>query len=143
MRKKAVVSPVYKDWLKTIDFFSTCAKKKGVDIKHILVLTDTLDDNHERVIECFLPAKNGTASDDGDDKDDHNHVKEHTVYRYSQDIPLAEEIVLDNKNVFLQIIDGKPVISRHIDLSMEKNIILYYIHMMMAWYHLSYHAYFV
>ena len=72
-----------------------------------------------------MPAKNGTASDDGDDKDDHNHVKEHTVYKYSQDIPLAEEIVLDNKNVFLQIIDGKPVISRHIDLSMEKNIILY------------------
>src|SRR5690349_2153067 len=76
--KKTVVSPVYKDWIKTIDFFSTCAKKKGVDIKYILVLTDTLDDNHERVIECFLPAKNGTASDDGDDKDDHNHVKEHT-----------------------------------------------------------------
>jgi hypothetical protein len=54
-----------------------------------------------------------------------SNVKEHTVYKYSQNIPLADEIVLDNKNVFLQIIDSKPVISRHIDLSMEKNIILY------------------
>ena len=66
-----------------------------------------------------MPAKNGTGSNN-DDKEDDNNVKEHTVYKCSQDIPLAE----DNKNVFLQIIDGKPVISCHIDLSKEKNIIL-------------------
>jgi hypothetical protein len=29
-----------------------------------------------------------------------SNVKEHTVYKYSQDIPLAEEIVLDNKMYF-------------------------------------------
>jgi hypothetical protein len=66
-----VVSSVYKDWPKTINSFSTCAKKKGVNSKHISMLTDTLDDNFERVIECFLPAKNGIGNDD----DDNNNVK--------------------------------------------------------------------
>lgn len=122
----------------TINSFSTCAKKKGVDIKHILTLTYTLDDNYERVIECFLPAKNDIGSDDDDKENGDNNVKEHTVYKCSQDIPLAEDIVLANKNVFLQIIDGKPVIYCHIDLSKEKNIILN--PMMTAWYHLSYHT---
>jgi hypothetical protein len=121
--KKTVVSSVYRDWPKTINAFSTCAKKKGVDTKHILMLTDTLDDNFELVIECFLPRKNGIGSDN--DEDDDTNVQEHIVYKYSQDIPLAEEIVLGNKNVFLQIIDGKPVISSYIDLSKEKNIVLY------------------
>ena len=51
--------------------------------------------------------------------------KEYTVFKYSKDIPLAEEITLNNKNVFLQIIDNKPVVLEKIDLTQQgKNIIL-------------------
>jgi hypothetical protein len=52
-----------------------------------------------------------------------NKVKRHFVYHYSNGIPLAEQIVLGNKSVFLQIdTDGKPVISPYLDLSKEQNI---------------------
>ena len=45
-----------------------------------------------------------------------NKVKRHFVYHYGNDIPLAEQIVLGNKSVFLQIdADGKPVISPYLD----------------------------
>jgi hypothetical protein len=53
-------------------------------------------------------------------------VKEHFVYHYSNEIPLAEQIVLGNKSVFLQIDEnGKPVISPYLDLSKEQNIVLH------------------
>ena len=120
---KTIVSTIYKDWIKIINSFSDCAKKKGINDKHILMLTDVLDENYERVMACFLSVENDSGGDNNDE--DNNKVKEHTVYKYSQGIPLAEEIVLDDKNIFLQIIDGKPVISPHIDLSEEKNIVLH------------------
>src|SRR5215212_1632042 len=50
----------------------------------------------------------GQQEEEDDEK--YPNAKEHTVYKYSKDMPLAEEIQLgDNQNVFLQIIDGKPV----------------------------------
>jgi hypothetical protein len=49
---------------------------------------------------------------------------EHIAYKYSKDIPLAEEIQLGNQNAFLQIIDGEPKISTEIDLSKQKNIVI-------------------
>jgi hypothetical protein len=51
-------------------------------------------------------------------------AKEYSVYKYSKDIPLAEQIILGNESVFLQIVDGKLEISRQPDLSKEQNIIL-------------------
>jgi hypothetical protein len=51
-------------------------------------------------------------------------VKTHTVYKYSTDIPLVEEILLNNQSVFLQIIDGQPKISSMIDLTKQKGIVL-------------------
>jgi hypothetical protein len=64
-----------------------------------------------------------TPSDEEDDEEEkHLHTKVHTLYKYSKDIPLAEEIQLANQNVFLQIIDGKPVISSTIDLKEQKNM---------------------
>ena len=53
-------------------------------------------------------------------------VEEHTVFKYSKDIPLAEEVTLDDlaRNVFLQITEGKPKISKLIDLSQEKHVII-------------------
>jgi hypothetical protein len=64
-----------------------------------------------------------SAQDDQEEQD--QLVKEHEVYKYSKDIPLAEQIILDNKSVFLQFIDDKPVVSPKLDLSKEQNIILY------------------
>jgi hypothetical protein len=55
------------------------------------------------------------------EKDD---VKTYSVYKYSKDIPLAEEIVLGCQSVFLQIIDGEPTIKPVLDFIKEKNIIL-------------------
>lgn len=47
-----------------------------------------------------------------------------TVYKYSKGIPLAEEIQLGNRNVFLQIEEGELKISSEIDLGQEKNIVI-------------------
>ena len=53
-------------------------------------------------------------------------VEEHTVFKFSKDISLAEEITLGDlgRNVFLQIIDGRPRISNSIDLSQKKHVIV-------------------
>jgi hypothetical protein len=72
--KKTIVSPIYRDWNEMIDSFSDRAKKKGVDSNHICMLTDTLDDNNEKVMECFFSSNstgsNGITGDlKGDNKD--------------------------------------------------------------------------
>src|SRR4051794_11794894 len=53
-------------------------------------------------------------------------VEERIVFKYSRDIPLAEEVTLDDlgRNVFLQIIEGRPRISNSIDLSQTKHVII-------------------
>ena len=52
-------------------------------------------------------------------------IKQYNVFKYSTNIPLAEQIKLNEDYVFLQIVDDKPVISYSIDLSISKHIILY------------------
>jgi hypothetical protein len=51
---------------------------------------------------------------------------EHIVFKYSKDVPLAEEITIgkNGKNVFLQIVEGKSTITDIIDQSKEQNIII-------------------
>jgi hypothetical protein len=62
---KTIVSTIYPDWIKTVDTFTIRAKRKGISEKHIIMLTDTLDDNNENIIEgCLLNNK-----EDGDDYD--------------------------------------------------------------------------
>jgi hypothetical protein len=51
-------------------------------------------------------------------------TKEIFVRKYSSGIPLAEQIKIGGRSMFLQIIDGKPVFKGAIDLSQEKGIIL-------------------
>jgi hypothetical protein len=51
-------------------------------------------------------------------------VKTYHVYKYSKDIPLVEEILLDYKSTFLQIIDGQPVTKDVLDFSKERKLIL-------------------
>jgi hypothetical protein len=61
---KTIVSTIYSDWIKTIDTFTIRAKKKGISQKHIIMLTDTLDDNNEKIIESLL--RKGEEEDDYD-----------------------------------------------------------------------------
>src|SRR5687768_17143772 len=59
------------------------------------------------------------------DKEKEKKPKEYYVYKYSKGIPLAEQIILGNKSVFLQIdSDGRPVIYVRLDLSKDQGIIL-------------------
>jgi hypothetical protein len=59
-------------------------------------------------------------------KDNNNEPKPriYTAYKYSKDIPLAEEVTHGKENKFLQIIDGEPVTSSELDFSKERNIII-------------------
>lgn len=49
--------------------------------------------------------------------------KTYAAYKFSKSIPLAEEITLGNKNVFLQIINGEPLIFPELDLKDQQIII--------------------
>jgi hypothetical protein len=51
--KKTIVSNIYRDWIKTIDVFTTRAKEKKVSDPHIVMLTDVLDNNNEKVMQCL------------------------------------------------------------------------------------------
>ena len=69
---------------------------------------------------------NNSESTKGNESEEEKESKpkEYSVYKYSKGIPLAEQIILENKSVFLQIINDKPTISTEIDLSENQNIIL-------------------
>lgn len=74
----------------------------------------------------FSNSSNGRKKKSQKTDNKKNGVKEHWIYHYSNDTPLAEQIVLGNKSVFLQIdTERKPVISPYLDLSQEQNIVLY------------------
>jgi hypothetical protein len=51
--KKTIVSNIYRDWIKTLDVFAVRAKEKRVSDEHIIMLTDALDDNNEKIMQCF------------------------------------------------------------------------------------------
>jgi hypothetical protein len=52
--KKTLVSSVYQDWIKTLTTFSTQASKKGLELRHITMLEDALDNNYQKVMECIF-----------------------------------------------------------------------------------------
>ena len=66
--KKTIVSNIYQDWIKTIDAFATRAKEKGISDEHISMLTDVLDNNNEKVMQCLYDQikgeNNGNTSSD-------------------------------------------------------------------------------
>ena len=68
---------------------------------------------------------NGSNNNKNKSKD--KKITEHYVYHYGTGIQtLAEQIVLGNKSVFLQIDNkGKPVISPYLDLSQDQGIKVY------------------
>ena len=61
----------------------------------------------------------------GNGKKNGKDIKEYFVYKYDRDIPLAEQIILDGKSVFLQIdSDGNPITTFNIDLIKNRGFIL-------------------
>jgi hypothetical protein len=58
-------------------------------------------------------------------KEEKKKAKEYYVYKYNKTMPLAEQVIIGDKSVFLQIDnDMKPVISVRLDLSKDHDIIL-------------------
>jgi hypothetical protein len=57
-------------------------------------------------------------------QEDKDTVKTYSVYKYSKDVTLAEEILLGYQSTFLQIIDGEPFTKPVLDFSKERNIVL-------------------
>ena len=59
------------------------------------------------------------------DEEKDKKPKEYYVYKYDKEIPLAEQIIIGNKSVFLQIDnDRRPVISVKLDLSKDQSTVL-------------------
>lgn len=46
----SIISRVYRDWTKTVHTFAVRAGDKGVSKEHIIMLTDTLDNNYEGIL---------------------------------------------------------------------------------------------
>lgn len=85
--RKTVVSNIYQDWIKTIDGFATRAKKKGISDTHIIMLTDALDNNNEKVLQCLV-------DEIKDDNTDHQTERDKDA--------IALQLVEDNiKSLFL------------------------------------------
>jgi hypothetical protein len=57
----SIVSRVYTDWTKTVQAFATRARNKGIFNKHIVMLTDTLDNNYKEILK-FVYEDNGTGN---------------------------------------------------------------------------------
>ncbi|MGC1131366.1 MAG: hypothetical protein WA941_00980 [Nitrososphaeraceae archaeon] len=53
-----------------------------------------------------------------------NFTREYALYKYSKDDGLAEEIILDGRLKFLQIIDGEPKVLDEINLGDRKGVII-------------------
>ena len=120
--KRVIVSPInYTNWVKTIDTFTTQAKRKGISNADILDMVDVLDNNHEIVLGMNGNGKgfrnnDSHGSNDGETEDDVLIRKSIYIRKYSNGIPLAEAIVLDGRPRFLQLKqeDNTPIISRKI-----------------------------
>jgi hypothetical protein len=75
--------------------------------------------------EVFMTDEYEQLQNGGKSKRKNSDVQDFNAFKYSTGIPLAEQIKLNDKYVFLQIVDGKPVISDHLDLSKTQKMMLY------------------
>jgi hypothetical protein len=100
--------------------------KKGVQNSHISLIEDTIDANYNTItITQQQEPKKGEEQQTEQNSEDHVEDKEgkketrkiHPINKYSQGISLAESILIDNKPFFIQIVDGKLVLSPKISLS--------------------------
>ena len=108
---------------------STCqkeCKKKGIQDSHISFIEDTIDANYNTITitQQQEPKKEEEPREQNNEDHEGNKKKEdkekrqlHVINKYSQGIPLAESILIDNKAAFIQIVDGKAILSSKISLS--------------------------
>ena len=95
------------------------ANAKDVQEQHIKLLLAALDANYNTIT---MAQANYEQQDDYNNDQQEKEQKEstrgnkkkeekktYTINKYSQGIPLAESILIDNKPFFIQIIDGKRV----------------------------------
>jgi hypothetical protein len=102
--KKTIVSDIHSDsWIKTITNFSDRAKRKGVLPEHIEILTDTLDNNHERIIGLGIGQRNNNS--DGKKQEE----EKASTYKYSKlgRGVLHESIILGGIPTFVKYENGK------------------------------------
>lgn len=83
------------------------------DERDIRLITNTLDNNYNLVTGL------NTSTDDNAEQEEKKDNKKilYIINKYSQEIPLAESIFVDNIPYFIQIIDGKPIYKQEIELS--------------------------
>jgi hypothetical protein len=103
------------------------ANAKSVQEQHIKLLLDALDFNYNTITitqddynseerQDIKQKESPTTRNDKNHKKD-EEKKTYTINKYSQGIPLAESILIDNTPFFIQIIDEKLVFSPKIQLS--------------------------
>ena len=97
--------------------------KKGVQNSHISLIEDTIDANYNTITitQQQEPKKEQTEQKSDEHVGNKEGKKEtrqiHPINKYSQGIPLAESILIDNKPFFIQIVNGKLVLSSTISIS--------------------------
>ena len=128
-----VIFHYYKDWNRTKLKAKDALIEKEIQKPHIKPILDTLDANYNTVTATQENYNQDTTDDDDDqehgrkessrgenkeEKEDDGGKKTYTINKYSQGIPLAESILINNIPYFLQIINNnKPLLSSKIELS--------------------------
>jgi hypothetical protein len=128
-----IIFHYYKDWNRTKRKAKEAIIEKGIQKLHIKAILDTLDTNYHNVTTTQENYNQDTTADDDqehgqkestrkgnkEEKDDEDDGKTtYTINKYSQGIPLAESILINNIPYFIQIINNnKPLLSSKIELS--------------------------
>jgi hypothetical protein len=99
--KQTIISPIYRDWIKTANTIEKQAKKKGLGIEDTNIILDELDNNHDSILDSiFQDAKN----DDSEGRQI-NGTKEVYLRKYSGNgkFLLCESIIVGGRPKFLQL----------------------------------------
>ena len=122
-----IISHYSKDWNRCKRNFKDALTEKDVQDQHSKLILDALDANYNTI----------TVTQENYDKQDNDYEEEqaytedsttakskeedgkkvYTINKYSQGIPLAESILIDNIPYFIQIINDKPILTQKIELS--------------------------
>src|SRR5688572_27095491 len=121
-----IIFHYYKDWDRTKRKAKDALIEKEIQKPHIKLILDTLDANYNTVTATQENYNQDTTADDDQEhgqkestregnkgeKDNDGGKKTYTINKYSQGIPLAESILINNIPYFLQIINNnKPLLS--------------------------------
>jgi hypothetical protein len=124
-----IIFHYYKDWTRTKRSLKEALIEKKVQELHIKAILDTLDANYHTITasqenynrDDYDPQekfqKESSRETKKDEKEGEKKKRTCTINKYSQGIPLAESILINNIPYFLQINqDKKPVFSNKISL---------------------------